>query len=81
MEQRFRLNDADDPKGLLKDYIDRPRLADEWDCSERTIARYEDLPDGLPSLLLGGRKLYHVPTVMEWLQRRTKRPNPRRRAT
>lgn len=64
--------------GLLKDYLPRKPLADGLDISERSIARWEDLPDGLPSLMIGGRKYYHVPTVMEWLQRRTKRPNPTR---
>ena len=63
---------------LLKDYRDRPGIATGLGVSERSIARYEDLPDGLPSVLIGGRKYYHVPTVMEWLQRRTKRPNPTR---
>jgi hypothetical protein len=64
---------------LLTEYRDRPGLAKGFKTSERTIARYEALPDGLPSVMIGGRKYYHVPTVMEWVQQRTKRPNPRRR--
>ena len=68
-----------EPGDLLKDYRDRRGLAKGLKTSERSIARYEDLPDGLPAVLIGGRKYYHVPTVMEWLQRRTKRPNPTRR--
>ena len=63
---------------LLKDYRDRPSLAKGLKTSERSIARWEDLPDGLPALMIGGRKYYHVPTVMEWLQRRTKGRNPTR---
>jgi hypothetical protein len=64
---------------LLSDYIDRPCLAESWGVSTRTLARYESLPDGLPSLLLGGRRLYHVPTAMGWLEQRLERPNPSRR--
>ena len=64
---------------LLKDYCDRASLAKGWKVSERSIARYEDLPDGLPSVLIGGRKYYHLPTAMAWLEGRMTRRNPTRR--
>ena len=63
---------------LLKDYRDRPGIAKGLGVSERSIARYEGQPNGLPSVLIGGRKLYHVPTVMAWVENRMKRPNPTR---
>lgn len=53
---------------LLRDYTDRASLADALKCSERTIARYEK--GGLPSLMIGGRKLYHLEAVAKWLKER-----------
>ena len=64
---------------LLSDYIDRPCLAESWGVSTRTLARYESLPDGLPSLLLGGRRMYKLESVRAWLERRERKPNPTRR--
>jgi hypothetical protein len=66
--------------GILQGYLDRPSLAEQLRVSERTIARYELLPDGLPSTMLGGRKLYRIEAVMAWIAAREKRPNPRRAA-
>lgn len=63
---------------ILADYIDRDALASELRCSTRTIARYEALADGLPSVLIGGRKYYRVTAVKAWLTTRERRPNPRR---
>jgi hypothetical protein len=68
------------PDNLLAGYVDRATLADMMRCSERTIARYEELPDGLPSLTLGGRRLYRLASVKAWVEARERRPNPRRRA-
>ena len=65
---------------ILEDCIDRVTLAAELRCSERTIARYEQLPDGLPHLSIGGRKLYRISAVKEWIARRERRPNPVRKA-
>lgn len=65
---------------LLDGYVDRPTLAEKLNCSERTLARYENEPNGLASLTLGGRKLYRLEAVRGWLDRREKRPNPRRNA-
>ncbi|MER8648411.1 MULTISPECIES: hypothetical protein [unclassified Mesorhizobium] len=65
---------------LLNGYLDRASLADALKCSERTVARYENQPDGIPSLMVGGRKLYRLVAVREWLDRRERRPNPRRAA-
>lgn len=64
--------------GILAGYVDRPTLANELRVAERTIARYENLPNGLPHTTLGGRKLYRVEAVMAWIAAREKRPNPRR---
>lgn len=65
---------------IYDDHTDRPGLAKAWRCSERTIARYENQPDGLPSLTLAGRKYYNLKKAWEWLAKREHMPNPRRRA-
>ena len=64
---------------FLADYIDRPTLARSLGVSTRTIARYENQPDGLPSTMIGGRKLYRGQSVIEWLKEQEVHPNPRRR--
>ena len=66
-------------ENLLNDYLDRASLAKALNCSPRTVARYENLPDGIPSLMVGSRKLYRLAAIREWLERRERKPNPRRR--
>lgn len=63
---------------LLNGYIDRATLAEQLGCTARTIIRYENQPDGLPNLMLGGRKLYRIEAVRAWLSNRERKPNPRR---
>ena len=53
---------------ITKNYTDRPALAKGLKCSVRTIARYEKR--GLPSLMVGGRKLYSLDAVAKWLKAR-----------
>jgi hypothetical protein len=70
---------------LLGDYIDRKELRaalvppGKPPVSDRTIARYEAQDDGLPSVEVGGRKLYKIESVKEWLGRRERKPNPSKR--
>lgn len=64
---------------LLNDYIPRGQLAGVLNLSERTLMRYEQQPDGLPSLMIGGRKFYRTQSVRDWLAKRETRQNPRRR--
>lgn len=66
--------------GLLSGYLTRAQLAQGLRCSERSIARYETEPNGLPSVLIAGRKFYRLESVKEWLAKRETRPNPRRGA-
>ena len=49
--------------------------------SKRTISRYENQPDGLPSIEVGGRKFYRIEAVREWLRRRERHRNPRRKSS
>lgn len=68
------------PRGLLAGYVTRAELAAEWNCHERTIARYEAQPDGLPFLYIGGRKLYRIADAMAFMERRVTKPNPVRKS-
>jgi hypothetical protein len=63
---------------LLSDYINRAELAKQLGTCERTIARYENLPDGLPVTEIGGRKFYRLDAVRAWIASRERRPNPTR---
>ena len=63
---------------LLEDYIDRLTLAEELRVNWRTVHRYENQPDGLPSLLIGGRRMYRLESVKAWLERRERQRNPTR---
>ena len=63
---------------VLEGYVDRPALAQQLGVSWRTIHRYENQPDGLPSLMIGGRRMYKLDSVRAWLERRERKPNPTR---
>lgn len=65
---------------ILADYLDRDQLADELNCSTRTVSRYMAEPDGLPHVRVGGRTLFRLEAVRHWLERREHHPNPIRRA-
>jgi hypothetical protein len=49
--------------------------------SKKTVQRYRNEPNGLPFLTFGG-KIWIGPRdeAREWLLRRVRRPNPRRKA-
>lgn len=55
-------------------------LAEQWHCTTRTLRRYENEPNGLPAVMLAGRKWRPVKACQEWLAKRIRRPNPRRAA-
>jgi hypothetical protein len=61
---------------FLEEHPDRPTLAKELGVSEHTVHRYELLPNGLPSLMIGGKKRYPRKTTAAWLESRIHRPNP-----
>jgi hypothetical protein len=65
---------------LLEDYLSRAALVAQLAVCGRTLARYENAPNGLPSTLIGGRKFYRIDSVRAWLAARERRPNPKRRA-
>lgn len=55
-------------------------LADEWNCTRRTLWRYDQQPDGLPYVIVAGRKYRPLKACRAWLAKRLKHPNPRRAA-
>ena len=67
-------------KELTADLISRDELAAVLDVTPRTLSRYENQPDGLPSVLIGWRKFYRYESVRKWLAQRERHPNRRRRA-
>ena len=68
----------------LTEFVDDKRLIDALfrDATTRpaprTLAKWRAQPDGLPFTKIGGKVLYHIPTVRDWLMQRMTRPNPRR---
>jgi hypothetical protein len=65
--------------GFLTDFVDLEPFATEAGRHPRTVRRWMNKPDGLPYTRIGNRILVHVPTAREWLMKRMKRHNPRRR--
>ncbi len=66
--------------GILDEFLTRAELASELGCHERTLSRYENLPNGLPSIVIVGRKHYSIGDVKRFIASRVSRPNPVRRA-
>jgi hypothetical protein len=65
---------------LLDGLIWRPDAAKQAHVTERTLARYENEPDGLPFILWGGRKYYRVEVFRKFILSRECKRNPRRAA-
>ncbi|TIQ46730.1 hypothetical protein [Mesorhizobium sp.] len=63
---------------IMTEYVTQSQLAAALGLTTKTLQRYGQLPDGLPSLRLGGKTLYRVSTVRDWIAKRETRPNPRR---
>lgn len=61
-------DDKRDDRPILADYLTRPDLAQELGVCARTIARYDAKREGPPSLMLGGRRLYHRERARQWLE-------------
>jgi hypothetical protein len=63
---------------ILAGYMRRREWAAAAGISDRTAARYENEPDGLPTMAFGGEKWVHVERSKDWLARRVKAANPQR---
>jgi len=58
------------PQELLADFLEEHELAAQLKRHPRTIVRWTGEPDGLPFMKLGYQRLYHVPSVRDWLMAR-----------
>jgi hypothetical protein len=64
---------------LLDDeLIPDAELASQWGCTRRTLTRYESEADGLPYVIVAGRKFRPRKACQAWLAKRVRLPNPRR---
>jgi hypothetical protein len=70
------MNDTAKQPRLLGGYWTGPEIDQQLDICSRTRARLENLPDGLPYILIAGRKIYRIAAVEEWLRRQERHPNP-----
>ncbi len=66
--------------GFRDEYMSRADFADELGVHERTVARYQNEPDGLPHVKIGGKDYIPIRQGREWIARRITQPNPTRGA-
>jgi hypothetical protein len=73
------------PNLLLVGYSDddsltRPKLAGEWQVSEKSVRDYQyDTEDALPFVMMGGRVNFIVKSARAYILRREQRRNQSRR--
>jgi hypothetical protein len=65
---------------ILAGYVPEGEFAKSNGIGRRTVWRYRNQPNGLPSVEFGGRIYIPIEESREWLRARIKRPNQRRRA-
>jgi hypothetical protein len=66
---------------FLKDYPTFAEFAEATRKTPRTVRNWANQPDGLPILYFGREPRVNLKRVPEWLERRTKQRNPRRKAS
>jgi hypothetical protein len=64
---------------VLDDYVPEAEFAEANNLSQRTVARYRNMPDGIPWMLWNGQVHIHIPGARDFVARRVKYPNPSRR--
>lgn len=63
---------------LLDEYLTRDQLAAELRITTRTLARWQAMPNGIPTTQVGGRTLFRIESVKAWLATQERQPNKRR---
>lgn len=63
---------------FLADYLDLGRFAADVNRDPRTVLRWMAMPNGLPFVRLGNRRLIHIEMARQWLFARMRHPSPRR---
>jgi hypothetical protein len=66
---------------ILAGYAEQEQFARINRISPRTVARYRNRPDGLPSVAFGGKVFIPIDEASAWLKSQVRRPNQRRRAS
>jgi hypothetical protein len=66
---------------ILAGYVEQDEFARNHRISSRTVARYRNRPDGLPSVNFGGKVFIPIDEAAAWLKNQVRRPNQRRRRT
>ena len=67
-----------DDAGILAGYIEQSQFARTHHIATRTVARYRNQVDGLPSVSFGGRVYIPLREAGTWLSSRINYPNKRR---
>ena len=66
-------------EAIFGNYVEKPELAAGFKVSTRTIDRWIDLPDGLPVVRIGNKRLFNIDSVRRWIANRESQRNPRGR--
>jgi hypothetical protein len=64
--------------GILAGYAEQGEFARTHRISARTVARYRNQADGLPSVAFGGKVYIPLREAGTWLSSRIRHPNKRR---
>jgi hypothetical protein len=65
---------------ILDGFVPEEDFAEAHNVNPRTVARYRNQPGGMPYVKFGGRIYIDVAGARMWLEKRTIRRNPLRRA-
>jgi hypothetical protein len=65
---------------ILSGYAGQEEFAKSNRISARTVARYRNQANGLPSVTFGGRIFIPIDEASAWLRAQVRRPNQRRAA-
>jgi hypothetical protein len=65
---------------ILTGFAEQTEFARNHRISARTVARYRNRPNGLPSVVFGGRVFIPIDEALAWLRSQVRRPNQRRKA-
>src|SRR5689334_6241674 len=73
-------NDQTSEQTLVGELWPKKETARQLKCVERTVDRYEREPNGLPFVMVGGKKYHKPASVRAWLAARERQLNPRRQS-
>jgi DNA-binding transcriptional MerR regulator len=65
---------------ILDGFVSQQEAASQLQTTPRNLRRWENQPDGLPSVTLGRRKFYSIEDLRNFIEKRKRFPNPREAA-